>query len=461
MVNEKVKDKLDATMFNELLTINLDKIIIGNFDNKYFKFSNNELKSKLVRSIKSIIAKFLHLMNVMLVKYKLLTSINPSTDVLNYLKHLSYCMIYERDSKLAYSTSLQIIDYLMGLKIEQDKSLIFDIYINLSFCLISLIKSNKLEKLTDKLKKDFDDRDILSRLKSHLEEIDTLKTIWSNLEVIKSDNLKMFLFSLFNPYYFDNTFNIYIHIDSYINNQPIITPLRSAKKKYLKLCESYMNLTGIPIKSVIDFISNWDLKECESLHYFIVGEENTNEDDKFKTENQITLLNRRQKLGADTPRKKLQIVLDHNILVNNFTDKLNPNTSFSRKDTNQSIDLREEMYREECPKLSINIKSKNKRRKNSVPKYRKISKDIEAEDKHNTDNIVMLYNLLMRIYFNRIKVYSFHKFKQQAMTRELEQIKVYNVRQKEGVEVVILQEKYVFIINIRFQVRIIRRRMRR
>ena len=61
-INEKLNDStIDV---NDMIVSSLEKLIIGNFDNKYFKFSNSDMKSKLIRSIKLILVKMLNLMNV-------------------------------------------------------------------------------------------------------------------------------------------------------------------------------------------------------------------------------------------------------------------------------------------------------------------------------------------------------------------------------------------------------------
>ena len=203
---------------------------------------------------------------------------------------------------------------------------------------------NKLEKLEEKIRKDINDKEFISRFSSFKEEIETIKLVWSQIETIKSNNLKMFILSCFHTDYLDHIHNVYNHIDSYLNNQIVSTPLKSAKNKYINLAESYNNLTGIPIKSFIDFKLNWDLIESDSLYNFITGEENQ-EDDKFKaTDKHLILMNRRQRMGADTPRRKYNLCGVKNVTINNYTiesENIN-NSSYSRMDTNRSIDFREE-----------------------------------------------------------------------------------------------------------------------
>ena len=59
-----------------------------------------------------------------------------------------------------------------------------------------------------------------------------------------------------------------------------------------------------------------------------------------------------------------------------------------------------------------------------------------------------LYRYIIRLIFNRIKKISFENFKKSTMNRELEQIKIYNIKSKdEPIEMIVLQEKYVFNLS--------------
>lgn len=55
-----------------------------------------------------------------------------------------------------------------------------------------------------------------------------------------------------------------------------------------------------------------------------------------------------------------------------------------------------------------------------------------------------MINTINKIYFDKFKSAIFDKFKAQTAIQELEEIKIYNIKPKEGtVDVIILKEKYV------------------
>jgi hypothetical protein len=71
----------------------------------------------------------------------------------------------------------------------------------------------------------------------------------------------------------------------------------------------------------------------------------------------------------------------------------------------------------------------------------------------NSDNNLLenkFHNLnkyIIGLIFNRIKKISFENFKKNTINRELEQIKIYNIKSKEEpIEIIVLQEKYVIKI---------------
>jgi hypothetical protein len=404
-INEKQKDNLEEAYFNELLISNLEKIVIGNFDNKYFKFSNTELKSKLIRSIKLIVVKMLTLMNSLYVKFKMFNTMQPNSDIFNYIKNISFSLIWERDYRLAYQSANQILEYLSNLSIADiasEKTNVIATVINLHFVYVVLKRNspgNKLQIFEERIKKDIKDKELTERLRLFIsDELPVIETVWESLENIKSKNMKMFILGCFNETFLDNINNIYKQIDSFISGQVSKIPMRSAKKKYIKLAESYSNLTGIPNKYFIEFNLNWELVDTEILYNLIINDEipaETYREDpnsnKGGDNRQNLFMNRRQRFGNDTPRRKNNINLAQNTstLVNNYVDQ---NSSFtSRCDTNRSIDLREEDGKGyESNKPSLCIKVKQKKAKSGVPKYQKISpQQVEKEiPLHDSDSML-------------------------------------------------------------------------
>jgi hypothetical protein len=489
-VNEKLKDPLMEDMyFNELIISNLEKVVTGNFDNKHFKFSNLELKSKLIRSIKLIVVKTLNLLNSIYTKFKMFNMLQPNTEIFNYLKNISFSLIWERDYRLAYNSTGQILDYLINMnssELVSEKYNVISILINLNFVYIVLKRNpsgSKLQVLEEKVKRDFKDKDVLDKLQSFQDDLPTLQALWENLESFKSKNLKMFIMGCFNEMFLDNINNIYKQIDLFITGQVSKIPMRSAKKKYIKLADSYSNLTGIPNKHFIEFNMNWELVDTEMLYNLIINDEvpaETHREDTSRTtkgdSRQNIFMNRRQRFGNDTPRRRnvINIAQGDNMLVNNYVD---PNSSFSsRCDTNRSVDLREESTRQvEQGKHNLCIKVKTKQNKNKVPKYQKVNpvekdtklkdsdkriQNVKASDSNkNLDNIKIeedttddnyqklkeLMNSITRIHFRRFKNEMFQLYKKSMKKKELEEIKIYSIKPKESIETISLKEKYVKI----------------
>jgi len=119
-----------------------------------------------------------------------------------------------------------------------------------------------------------------------------------------------------------------------------------------------MELTGIPIKNFIDFRDNWQITTEEDLFYFIINDEfDIGSFDDYEITNII--LERRQRHGFDSNRKMssknrkesskkimnlhLPKKIEDEIFNKKIADSPQVNISFSSKDLNSSIDLREEM----------------------------------------------------------------------------------------------------------------------
>jgi len=313
--------------YPDLLSMCMDKIIIGNYDEKInFKFSNNEIRKKIIKSIKLSIAKYLHILNILQIKYFVFKFYNPKKDLLNYLKSLSFLLIYDTNPSEAIRNSFVIIDTLISLNWEEKKKdaeskIIFEIIKHISITMIKYNKNlmnysrfkvleayicEKNEELAKKIGLYFN------------EEILKIKYVLDNLENFKSENLKMFFISIFIDAYFENLKILQDNLSYYLSKQNSIISLSEARKFYLRITESYTLLTGIPQKGYIYFIEYWDLVNNDVLHNMIINDdfeeiynnENTSNNqtkriNKDGSDNKYNfILNRRQKYGMDTPRKE-------------------------------------------------------------------------------------------------------------------------------------------------------------
>jgi len=323
----------------DILGMFIDKIIIGNFEeNINFKFSNSDIKKKIIKSIKLSIVKCLHILNILQIKYFVFKFYNPKKDLLNYLKNLSLLLIYDKNPSEAIKSSLYIIDTLINLnwkekKKENEAMIIIDIIKNISITMIkykkNLLNYSKYKVLDNYVAER--NQELLGKINFFLnEEIVKINYVYENLEYFKSENLRLFFSSMFIDSYFKNLRTLQDNISYYLTKQNISNPLSKARKLYLKITEAYAFLTGIPQKGYIYFIENWDLVNNDVLHNMIINDNY----DEFKNENNNIvaqgkkafkdqfdfrynfIMNRRQKYGVDTPRKEKNLRLNKNHLIN-------------------------------------------------------------------------------------------------------------------------------------------------
>lgn len=339
----------------DILAMCLDKIIIGNLDEKInFKFSNIEIKKKIIKSIKLSFVKYLHILNVLQIKYFTYKYYHPKKDLLNYLKNLSLLIIYDKYPSEAIKNSLYIIDTLINLnweekKKESESKIILEIIKHVSITMVkynrNILNYSKMKVLEAYIAET--NQDLAEKITKYLnDDILKVKFVYENLENFKSENLKLFFTSLFIDSYFDNFKILQDNLSNYLTKQTPTIPLIEARKLYLRITESYTLLTGIPQKAYIYFVENWDLINNDSLHNMIINDnfdENANADRNNNKRNNSTfrdsndnkfnfIMNRRQKYGTDTPRREKN---------NNF--KLNknhlniPNCKSSLKKSNSKI----------------------------------------------------------------------------------------------------------------------------
>ena len=394
-IKEIKKENNQDTETLDILGMCLDKIIIGNFDDKInFKFSNVEIKKKIIKSIKLSIIKYIHILNILLIKYFVFKYYNPKNDLLNYLKFLSLLLIYDKDPTESIKNSLVIIDTLCSLKWTEKKAeleikiileIIKHVGINLAIYKKNLSNYSKMPVLEELINQN--NSELNSKIKVFFnEEISKIIYVYENLENFKSENLKLFFTSLFIDSYFENLKILQDNLGYYLSKQSGFIPLMESRKYYLKICEAYTGLTGIPLKSYIYFVENWDLVSKDSLHNMII---NDNFDDYFNPEQNPTkrndnkynfIMNRRQKYGSDTPRRRRNSLK----LNKNYVKNINENN------TPEKLKIGKKKIRAKIPNFSEgeNTKSNNIGEYNSVRSNESIgnlSVDLREEKNENVN----------------------------------------------------------------------------
>lgn len=512
IISELSISKNSQDGLNQVNIVNILETIISVVDN-IIKINlpkstslNDEVKNKLSRSVKLELLKSLHIFNLLFVKYKCFFSLNPQKEILQYIKQISYCLLFgdEVYYKQNFNNALKILDYLLLINTkdikENDKITYIEIIKSLSIFFIKLKRnisvSPKYIELEEKLKTENKDLYVKTKNLITSEEIENIREIYQtiNCSKVKSNNLKDIIFLLFLDSYWENMKQVYSQMENYAKEQNTKNPLRNARKRYIKYSESFMELTGIPIKNFIDFRDNWQITTEEDLFYFIINDElDIGSFDDYEITNII--LERRQRHGFDSNRKMssknrkesskkimnlhLPKKIEDEIFNKKIADSPQVNISFSSKDLNSSIDLREEMdiqcHDSKIASKIIKIEQKKKidlkRDKsplqdrddistNTVLNKKKIKSGNEIkileENQHEGEessadeksksllNTLTFCNSIVRVFFARFKQNLFIKYKNQITKKELEEIKIYNIKPKEGTfELVVLKEKYV------------------
>lgn len=332
---ENINEEMNSNENNpDLLSMCLDKIILGNFDEKMsFKFSNNDIKKKIIKSIKLSIVKYSHILNILQIKYFTFKNFHPKKDLLNYLKNLSLLLIFDKNDSESIKNSLFIIDAILNLnwqenKTEKESKIIFEIIKHIAILMVKYKKNlqsySKIKILEEYIS--VKNIELAKQIKLFLnDDILKIKFVYDNLENFRSENLKLFFISLFIDSYFDNIKilqeNLSFYIQKAIDSNQQLVPLNEARKFYSQITEAYQNLNGIPQKSYIYFVENWDLVNSDILHNMIVSDnfdnktfaieskQSNNNNQSKKNSNNLDnkynfIMNRRQKYGTDTPRKR-------------------------------------------------------------------------------------------------------------------------------------------------------------
>lgn len=384
---------VEDNVTDNIIHIALDKIVKGNFENKkYFKFSNNELKSKLIFSIKCALVKFLHLCNVLLLKHKVSTCNGKENEIL-FLKYVSYCLLYEKNYQFSFDCLGKILNVLnqmnlKEIKYENDKYNFVEILKNVHIASLKYKKNDYMDKNLSNIEIKMEQENPSIKEKYILflsEDFQKISKVYEKIKNIKSQNLKWFSLSLFSDFYLDSLYSVYDQITTYLKkaNTCLKEPLRIARKKYIKLAENMYSITGIPVTFFMDFSSDWNLAENNELYKSIISDEI--EDYQIippkEKEGKTELMNRRQ-----TPKRR------RNQNKENEGNNSNRSLSKKRRPRADSLDIREESSN---LKVGKGIKTIKKIPKFILKKEETNISEIKSkeETKKESENNIKLINI--------------------------------------------------------------------
>ena len=397
-VNNNSEENNEEEISNNIFNI-IDLIIKGNFDDiRYFKFNNDEIKSKLVRNLKLIISKLLHLFFEIQIKINLLLFENKGTSQskINYIYLLSQALLCEKNPKIAKRI---ISDILTFLKLLGIKNILNTNNINSAEMrqkLIDIMKNLEIS-ITINFNAEFEIKRISEILQIlgiqlinliNFKEMDDLAKIIPQLTSKKLKNFLLLAGSQIQ-WYIPSIHSIYKNLIILVTSKPPEKFFIKARKQYVKLSETFYNMVGIPQKSFIEFGDNWDLFEREKLYQAIIidySEEKSYNDSKSKI-----ILNNRQNTGKETPRK----------MRRNSLSKYNKENKREKGKNKNIIKINK----------NIQINNKEKEKENSNIKYNKLLKikkryEINNENEINISHIsekkiLCLNKTVRKMIFNR------------------------------------------------------------
>ena len=120
-IKNNEEENIENEISNNIFSI-INLIIKGNFDDRtFFKFNNNEIKYKLVRNLKLIISKLLHLFFEIQIKINLILFENKGTpqSKINYIYLLSQALLCEQNPKIIKKIISDILNFIKLLNIKK------------------------------------------------------------------------------------------------------------------------------------------------------------------------------------------------------------------------------------------------------------------------------------------------------------------------------------------------------
>ena len=168
-----------------------------------------------------------------------------------------------------------------------------------------------------------------------------------------------------------------------IKKRPNEKLLVKSRKQYIKLSEAFYNIVGIPPKSFIEFLINWELVEKEQLYQSIISDDL--DDHLYCEEKTGIVLNKRQSTGKETPRK-----IRKNSLSKYKKKNIKKDNKKNNDDNNENIDIINEKEKENIVKFNKTILKIKKQREISLNSYN----DYES-------NLYYFKNMVRKLIFNR------------------------------------------------------------
>ncbi len=434
-----------------------DNIIQGNIDKYKNYYKDSDYSSKLIIKIKIIIIRFIHLMNILYIKYKILT-INPFTDISNYLKLFAFLLIFEKNEEKFYEHVQQLINclnelYLNNTNEKIESKSILEI---LKFLYISLISRNNVElKQFSKFENSVKEKNSLL-YEDYSNYTKTISILFEKLHILHSEYNEDLLLCLYltNRFYMKTTGVVYTQMTGYANsiNKPLFFKL--TREKYVIFSEKFSNLTNIHNNSIIEFRDNWELIHNHPIYNMIIT-------DKFKARGYFNkekfemMMTERQKnedfskylkIGKkgtqNLIQRNIQYILDKTKYKEIIQDTEN-NTIESNSDNNNShstivfdfhplkikyIDDEKDFSdsREDDLNNSI-IHLNHEKVKNNKRKHRHYHH--HRHRKYSGIELFIMY--IKRVFFEQFLTSVFEKFRLSVTRQELEEISIFNVSLKD------------------------------
>ena len=396
-------DEEEENISNNIYSI-IDLIIKGNFDDRtLFKFNNSDIKSKLVRNLKLTISKILHLLYEIQIKINLLLFEDKGNlqSKLNYLNLLSQALMCEKNPKIIQKLIKDIFNFIKLLNIKKILNNKNNTNNNIKQQLTNIIKNIEITIIIN-FGVDYEKAKIsklLSDIGCKLTDIvnfDEISNLSKIIMQIISNKLKKFLFygGIGMANYLENIQNIYKDFVKLIQIRPNEKLLVKARRQYIQLSDSFYNIVGIPQKSFIEFIINWELVEKEQLYQSIIADEL--DDHLYCEEKTGIVLNKRQTTGKDSPRKTRKNSVSK-------YEKNNKNKNYKVNNNNEDKDDFEEDNNDNIENNIINDNGND-----SEVKYNKTSLKIKKEREislnlynNYENNLIYFKNKVRKIIFNR------------------------------------------------------------
>ena len=443
-----------------------DNIIQGNIDKYKNYYKDSDYSSKLIIKIKIIIIRFIHLMNILYIKYKILT-INPFTDISNYLKLFAFLLIFEKNEDKFNEHIKQLLNCLKDLYINKknekiESKSILDI---LKFLYISLNSRNNLEL------NEFTNFENLVKEKNSLlyedysNYIKTISILFEKLHIINSENKDDLLLCLYltNRFYMKTTGVVYTQMTGYANsiNKPLYFKL--TREKYVILAEKFSNLTNIHNNSIIEFKDNWELIHNHPIYNMIIT-------DKFRARGYF---NKEKFEMMMTERQKKEDFINYikinynnsksNLLKKNIHSLLNKVKYKEILDDKETITIESEAdnnnshstivfdfhplrikYNDDDKDFSESKDDLN----NSIihlnhekVKEKRYKRRHHRHKKYSPIELFIMY--IKRIFFEQFLTSIFDKFRLSVTGQELEEIQIINISKDKKIQKSKLKEKFL------------------